>query len=289
MLNIRTIFAPVDFSERSVAALGHAAELAKHFQARLLCAHVIPPTPHEYQLLGKGLAPEANLETVEQLERRLDELVQRYAAGVDAETLVVPGDPAHRIEVLVQERQVDLAVMTTHGYGRFRRLLLGSIVAKVLHDVQCPILTGAHLSDTPAFRSAPYKTIACALGLRDRNHSEKVLRWASDFARSWSASLHVVHVPPAIDWSAGEWFPDETQQLVREASREKLAALLADVGCEATVHAEGFEAVPYVSEVVDKIQADALVVGRSTEHGLLGGGSDAYSLIRESPCPVISV
>jgi len=31
------------------------------------------------------------------------------------------------------------------------------------------------------------------------------------------------------------------------------------------------------------------VIGRSAEHGLLGGGSDAFGLIRESPSPVISV
>ena len=37
------------------------------------------------------------------------------------------------------------------------------------------------------------------------------------------------------------------------------------------------------------VGADVLVTGRSSEHGLLGGGGDAFGLIRESPCPVISV
>ncbi len=289
MLNIRTILAPVDFSERSEHALEHAAALAAHFSARLICAHIIPPAPHEYQLLGKGLAPELAAANVQQVERELAALVARAAATLDVEALVQSGDPAHRIEQLVAEREADLVVMSTRGHGRFRRLLLGSIVAKVLHDVESPVMTGAHLADRPAFLSAPYRAVACAVGLRDREHSEKVLRWAVDFAKSWSAALHVIHVPPSIDWSAGEWFPDETQQLVRQAARERLHALITAVGCQATVHAEGMEAAPYAAEVCRKIGAGALIVGRSSEHGLLGGGADAFALIRVSPCPVISV
>ena len=289
MLDIRTILAPSDLSERSERALEHAAALAMHFEAKLIAAHVVPPAPHEYQLLGKGLAPERAAENVQRFEGELAALVRKSAPGASTQSVVVSGDPAHQIERLVETHNVDLAVMATHGYGAFRRLLLGSVVAKVLHDVDCPVMTGVHLTDKPVFRTVPYRTVACALGLRDMTHSEKVLRWAAEFAKSWSASLHVIHVPPAIDWSAGEWFPDETQQLVREASREKLTALLADAGCEATVHTRGAEAAAYASDIVRAIDADVLVIGRSSEHGLLGGGSDAFSLIRESPSPVISV
>ena len=289
MLNIATVLAPTDLSDRGARALEHAAALAMHFDARLIAAHVVAPAPHEYQLLGKGLAPEMAAENVTRFERQLADQVRAAAPGVQTELVLRTGDPAHQIGRLATERQVDLAVLSTHGYGAFRRLLLGSVVAKVLHDVDCPVMTGAHLTDKPVFRTVPYKTIACALGLQDMAHSEMALRWAADFARSWSASLHVIHVPPAIDWSAGEWFPDETQQLVRAASREKLDALIAEVGCEATVHTDGMEATAYVPEIVRTVEADALVIGRSSEHGLLGGGSDAFGLIRQSPSPVISV
>jgi nucleotide-binding universal stress UspA family protein len=226
-------------------------------------------------------------ETFAAIETRLRSLADVAAPSSDLELLVLNGDPARRIEEVISERQVDLVVMATHGYGRFRRLLLGSVVAKVLHDTACPVLTGAHLGDQPVFRAAPYRTIACALSLRDRADSERTLRWACDFARSWSASLHVIHVPSSIDSSAGEWFSTETQQLIRQASREQLRTLLADVGCEAAVHAEGLEAVPYVVKVVHDIKADALVIGRSSKYAFFGG--DASAMIRESPSAVISV
>ncbi len=289
MLDIGTILAPTDLSERSARALKHAAAMAVHFRARLIAVHVAAPAPHEYQLLGKGLAPEMAQANLDELQARLDAQLQAVAPIGQAEAVLTSGDPAHQIERLIGEHDVDLAVVATHGHGRFRRLLLGSVVAKVLHDADCPVLTGAHLTDEPAFRAAPYEAVACALALRDVAHSAKVLRWAADFARSWSASLHVVHVPPAIDWSAGEWMPDETQRLVREASHEKLEELLAEVGCEATVHAEGAETASYVAQVAAETGAGALVIGRSAERGLLGGGSDGYRLIRESPVPVVSV
>ena len=35
--------------------------------------------------------------------------------------------------------------MPTHGLGKLRRFILGSVTAKVLHDLEAPVLTGAHV------------------------------------------------------------------------------------------------------------------------------------------------
>jgi nucleotide-binding universal stress UspA family protein len=39
--------------------------------------------------------------------------------------------------------------LPTHGLGAFRRSLIGSITAKVLHDAECPVWTGVHLAQAP--------------------------------------------------------------------------------------------------------------------------------------------
>jgi nucleotide-binding universal stress UspA family protein len=289
MLAIDTILTPIDFSEKSKAAAEQAVALAMHFDAAVLLLHVLPATPHDPMLLtGGGGAGEAG--EIAAATAKLNELAAEVAMGCDCQPLVAKGEPAHRIEVAVREHNVDLVVLPTHGHGLFRRLLLGSVTAKVLHDVAVPVLTGVHMEDRRPFEAGAYKKIACAVGMREREHSEKALRWAWSLAQSWGAELHVIHVPPAIDWGAGEWFPDETQALVREAARERLAALVADVGCKAVLHTAGLEAARYVVDVVKENQIDALVVGRSVSHGLLPGfGANAFSLIRESPCPVFSV
>ena len=52
--------------------------------------------------------------------------------------------------------------MPTRGLGNFRRFLLGSVTEKVLHDVNCALLSGAHESD-PAEIARGFRSIACAV------------------------------------------------------------------------------------------------------------------------------
>ena len=290
MLAIDTILTPIDFSEKSHPAAEQAVALAMHFDAAILLLHVLPAAHHDPMLLAAGGGSEAEAADIAAATAKLNDLAAQVAMGCDCQPIVAKGDPAHRIDLAVKEHNVDLVVLPTHGHGLFRRLLLGSVTAKVLHDVEVPVFTGVHLEDRHPFEAGPYKKIACAVGMREREHSEKALRWAWSLAQSWGAELHVIHVPPAIDWGAGEWFPDETQQLVREAARERLAALVGEVGCKAVLHTAGLEATRYVVDVVKENAIDALVVGRSVSHGLLPGfGANAFSLIRDSPCPVFSV
>jgi nucleotide-binding universal stress UspA family protein len=45
-----------------------------------------------------------------------------------------------------------------------------------------------------------------------------------------------------------------------------------------------------VARVAAELNADLLVIGRGAEPGILGRlEADAYSIIRQSPCPVVSV
>jgi hypothetical protein len=50
------------------------------------------------------------------------------------------------------------------------------------------------------------------------------------------------------------------------------------------------EVADTVSHVAAGIEADLLVIGRNPDPGKLGRlRTDAYAIIRQSPCPVISV
>ena len=290
MPTIKTILAPIDFSDRSAVAAQHAVALALHFGSRVIFAHVIDAAPAEFRAQTLGHAFEEATDSHGVMQAKLQGFAREAAGGVPFEAVVAEGDPAHRLEALADELGVDFVVMPTHGYGAFRRFLVGSTTAKLIHDLSCPVLTGVHLTDRPPFRPGPYQTVVCALGLQELAHSEQVLRWAADFAQEWGAKLHVAHVPPAIDWGAAEWFPPDTHELIRAASRERLGKLIADVGCDAELHVDGLDPISYVNEVIERTNADVLVVGRSVGHGPLGGiRTNAYPMIREALCPVISV
>ncbi len=286
MLDLSTLLVPADFSEPSAAAAAHAVQIAKRCDSRLLFAHVIEPEPAAYRaaVAAAQVAPTSVLA----LQGRLREAAKRICGDLAFETVVMNGDPATRLVSLARERQVDMVIMATRGRGPVRRLLLGSLAAKLLHDLTMPMLTGIHLEDKAPFNSTPYRKVVCALGLRDLEHSRKVLDWAQDFAARWDADLVVAHTPPAVDWGAGEWFPADTRHLLERAAGERLAQLLEEADCEAETHIGGLDAVRHVGEVIERTGGDILVVGRSADHSWLGG-ADAYAMIRESPVPVISV
>ena len=55
--------------------------------------------------------------------------------------ILLEGSFADEIMNWVNEHDVDLIVMGTHGYGALQGWLLGSVTAKLLHSAPCPIWT----------------------------------------------------------------------------------------------------------------------------------------------------
>ena len=84
-------------------------------------------------------------------------------------------------------------MMPTHGYGRFRAALLGSVTAKVIHDTLCPVWTSAHIEK---LHSPPYpcRLIMCAVD--DGEESIKTIRRAGRLAEDLECSLVIVHATP---------------------------------------------------------------------------------------------
>jgi nucleotide-binding universal stress UspA family protein len=67
----------------------------------------------------------------------LDKL--QSALSVPAETRVLHGIPADELLKLVEEEDVDLVVMGTHGRGALMRLALGSVAERMVH-AKAPVL-----------------------------------------------------------------------------------------------------------------------------------------------------
>lgn len=274
MLKLRRILVPVDFSERSAAAAEHAAVLARRFGATLVFLHVVPPGPYD-QADFRGFAvsevypPRKDVEAA--LRKEMQTLTDKLGGGVEIEMLIAWGDPAAEIEKVASQAEMGLIVIPTHGFGAFRRYLLGSVAQKVLHDLPTPVLTGAHVEEISPFATQPYQAIGCAVDLGE--HSEAVLAWAADFAAAWSADLHLIHSS------------DDPKAL------EELRALAAKSGRQVRgFHCSRVDVTKLVPEVIEAENLDLLVIGRSSHHTGLGRlRSDAYALIRASPVPVASV
>lgn len=142
MPEIRTILAPVDFSESSIKALEYALEMAKALGAKVQILHVYPLLSYALQ---DDVIPDdprfvADLEA--ELEKQLADLESRYEPrGVPLETKLVPGVPYAEILRVAGEIPADVIVIGTHGRTGLRRVLLGSVAERVVRGAEIPVLS----------------------------------------------------------------------------------------------------------------------------------------------------
>jgi nucleotide-binding universal stress UspA family protein len=198
--------------------------------------------------------------------------------------MLAVGDPAQQIVALAHREQMDLIVMPTHGYGRFRKLILGSVTAKVLNDADCRVWTGVHLEESSRTEWKSIRTIICAV---DRNiQAPKVLQWARDFAHEFDSAIVVVHAVSQFGASSRVRLASE----LRAEAEQHFHCLLRELGILARVHVETSEVTDVVGWAAENFGADFLIIGRSSERGIEGRLVDhSYALIRRSQCPVVSI
>ena len=177
--------------------------------------------------------------------------------------------------------------MPTHGLGFFRSFLLGSVTAKVLHDVECPVWTGIHEEDAPPLEKITWSRVLCAIDLGDR--SPEVLEWAAFLAREHQADLKIMHVTPALREAATGW-DDEFAATLAADAKTRISALQAAAGTNATLQITRGNPGTAVTSAAKEFSADLLVIGRHNGTGLAGHlRHNAYTILSASPCPVISI
>lgn len=283
------ILAPVDFSEKSECAARYAEALQKRFGSRITLLHVLPPPHYEFGAMevGGSVLEELFRSRAEQAKKDLDEFLAEELPPGSAERLIVEGDPAAKIVKTAHDLGVSLIVMPTHGYGTFRRFILGSVTAKVLHDADCPVWTGVHME---AARVEDVRLGKVAVGLDLRSQSERTLMWARRFAQEVGAEMAVVHVMPCLEGPGGEPADPEWQRRMEASAREEIGGLMKRLGWEAPVRIGSGDVPDTVCRLAKEWGADLLVIGRGSASGVLGRlRANAYSIIRQSACPVVSV
>lgn len=281
MLRLERILIPVDFSLSSTAAARHAIALAERFQSEI---HILHVTDSGFRMPKLGEEDEdvpcSTPQCREAAQAALDAFLSTELKPGRAKRILLTGDPAGEIVRYAHETHCSLIAMPTHGYGVLRRLLLGSVTAKVLHDAECPVWTGVHAEEFPQLLPPAITKVLCAVDFSSANTA--AVRWAKEFAEACNAQLGLVHVLPSVHES---WRP----QLERQA-RATLSKMMLVEGVHGESSAEFGEVGETIAEAARKMGAEILVIGRGAASASLGRlRSSSYAIIRESPCPVISV
>jgi len=132
------ILVPTDGSEGAETAVNHAIEIAKQFDAEILTVYAVDPSAVPPDVAGTGMIESLEREG----ERAIESIVEQVeAAGLDARGDVVDGPPSSAILDYIEDNDVDLVIMGTHGRTGLDRVLLGSVTERLVRTSTVPILT----------------------------------------------------------------------------------------------------------------------------------------------------
>jgi nucleotide-binding universal stress UspA family protein len=285
MPSLSRILLPIDFSERSIGAAQYAKTLAGRFGSQVTLLHVLLATPYGagFEVAGGAVIADWIRNRTELATKDLAGFLPGEWQGLDVSRVLLEGDPAGRIVEFARDQHLDLIIMPTHGYGPFRRFILGSNTAKVLHDADCPVWTGVHMQESPAAPVPSFRRILCAVDLGPQ--SERTLAWAAWLAREFQAQLTLMHAMACTSDTEGSW-----RAQVRETVEDEFARLQTELGLQADVLIDAGEPSRVICTAAARLHADVLVIGRGSAAGVFGRlRTNAYAIIRESPCPVVSV
>jgi nucleotide-binding universal stress UspA family protein len=296
MLPFKKILFPVDYSPSCTAMVPYVTDMTRHFSAELVAVHAYALRPMfvnrdtESVLVYSDLAyadPKVSEEARRVEEQRLREFAARMFPGLGAETLAEEGEAGTVIQRVLQHQGADLVMMPTRGCGPLRRFLLGSVTAKVLHDVSAAVWTGIGSAIEEHAPTVPYKSIVCALD--ETEEAEAVVRAAAALAKSYQAELtlmHVLEMPPATpEMDFGLY----RQDLI-DAAHTHLRGLKGRLNLDAPEVVIDARVADGIHQEVARRKADLVVVGRGHDQGAISRvWSRLYSIVRDSPCPVLSI
>jgi nucleotide-binding universal stress UspA family protein len=290
MTGFHHILFPVDFSERSNAARPFVKSLARKFNSRITLLHTLGVPRGFYGGVDASYPIAVDWEamkddTLAQLNKFI-ELDDSFQPEVRA--VVVVGEAAAEIVDYAVMNGVDLIMMPTHGYGPFRSMLLGSITAKVLHDCDCPVWTAAH-TDAPSLPvHARCENVMCAIDTTP--DAVRLIRRAAQVAETLNAKLRLVHAVPPVDHTPTTRFEDVFRADLMRISRESVMKLQDEAGTNFDVCMEMGPVSRVVHAASNHHDADLVIIGHGKIHGALGRlRTNAYAIIREAPCPVLSL
>ncbi len=133
------ILVPTDGSEGAEAAIDPAIDIARTYDARLHALSVI-----DTMSMGVDVRSGAFLEALEEAAQSAVESIEEQAtqASVSAvETEIEHGNPYRGIRSYVEEHDIDLVMMGTHGRSGIGRYLLGSVAEKTVRTSPAPVMT----------------------------------------------------------------------------------------------------------------------------------------------------
>jgi len=266
---LEKLLVSIDGSEFSEGAVREAIGLAKTCKSKLFAVSVVE-TNDEFEALAPDLVEKAEKET----KALLDSVKERAKKeGVDCETIAHEGQEPYRFVVEeAAKRQAEMIIMGRRGRTGIKRLMMGSVTAKVIGHAPCKVLV------VPKAAKVEYKNILIAT---DGSHySEAAVREAIGIAKKCGSKVAAICVA--------------TSEAVADLAKKNVDKV-AEIGKAEGVTVEAIlgTGIPYdtIVETAKKRGSDLIVVGthgrKAIERLLMG--KVAERVVGHADCAVLVV
>ena len=284
-VHIDCIAFATDFSPSSENAAHYAHQLARYYSAKLLAVHVF----HSSQAAMEAEAISHSL------SRQREALVARLSAvarsltseKVKAEPILLEGNPESMIAELADKYGPSMIVLGTQGRGRIEREFFASAADRILRSTPWPCLVvGPHVPKVPA-HAVPFQRILYATDFTPAAAHAAI--YAVSLASEAGAHIDVLNVVPSKTIPHPERLAELEKHFYHELDR--LVPRQARDFCNPRSFVETGNAHKRIHEHIQQHNIDLLVIGvRHSSHlDIEIRTSNAFRLVIESPCPVLTI
>jgi nucleotide-binding universal stress UspA family protein len=290
-----TILLATDFSNDAVTAEDLIESIRWPASTHVRVVNVQPDMASEAVSMPLGPNGAVLAPTVPATVHECDAIVRRVAEhGLDASTVICIGDPARAIVDLAVEEAADLIVIGRSGVGAMSSSgVLGSQAQWIVDHAPCPVLVARR----PQVRTS-------VVALDGSRRSDRAFEYVRERPNLLGSNVTLVEATNAEEtWAETIDLPIDTHQTAAIAEGHQLAEpeLLADLeekadvlrGCGCGCHVTRIEgpASAVLLEVVDRTDADLVVLGaRRTAPALpMALGAVGRHLLLGARCSVLIV
>lgn len=301
MYPFRNILFPTDFTTRARSALKYAAAFARSGGGRVVLLSVQSATvpPNLLTLPDRVFEEQQNRWLLDVRTEVRNLLADPLFDGLEVEPVIVEGEPAAEIARAVQDYEIDLVTVVTHGRRGLARALWGSTAEEIIAEAPCPVLTirpPQHDFVEHKDAHSEVRLNRVLLSTNFRPSSVAATQVATQLANQTGAELHAVYVIGDYLEQISMVFPEGGLPAVsrlRAYVQERMEQFSRSDAGSAKTHIE--EGRPYaeIVRLAAEMDADLIVIGTSVHASIFGGtpalGSEIERVVRNAPCPVLCV
>jgi len=280
---INNILLATDFSEVSKAALGYACNLARWYGSKIFVTHVVPHEPY----LSVPLEPipvDLDLFWNREKQNMAAFVATRSLEEIPHEDILQRGELWDVISAVIEQHDIDLVVVGTHGRQGLKKVVLGSVAEKIYRQAKCPVLTVC--PEIAASRKASWQLKHILFATDFSETSLHALPYALSLAEENQATLIFLHVAPLV--------PYQYKESVVETTCKRLEGLMPTESWCTPDFVVCFDFPSQgILQVARDRETDLIVLGVN-RHAAVGltshlPWSTASDVVSAAPCPVLTV